>query len=61
MSTANSNEAQIVDENNLVLLNAGAALFVAGRVRSMSAGWELAAETIDGGQAQAKLRELAGR
>ena len=48
-------------KRDAVLLNAGAALFVGGRVRSISAGWELAAETIDGGQAQAKLRELAGR
>ena len=48
-------------KRDAVLLNAGAALFVGGRVRSMSAGWELAAETIDGGQAQAKLRDLAGR
>ena len=48
-------------KRDAVLLNAGAALFVAGRVRSLSAGWEMAAETIDGGQAQAKLRELAGR
>ena len=48
-------------KRDAVLLNAGAALFVAGRVRSMSAGWDLAAEIIDGGQAQAKLRELAGR
>jgi anthranilate phosphoribosyltransferase len=41
-----------------VLLNAGAALFVADRVRSISDGWSLAAELIDGGQAAAKLDEL---
>jgi len=41
-----------------VLLNAGAALFVAGRVRSIGDGWELAAELIDQSKAVAKLREL---
>lgn len=41
-----------------VLLNAGAALFVAGCVRSISEGWELAAETIRGGAAWIKLQAL---
>jgi anthranilate phosphoribosyltransferase len=41
-----------------VLLNAGAALFVAGRVKSISAGWELAADILASGQAMAKLEEL---
>ena len=41
-----------------VLLNAGAALFVADRARSISDGWSLAAELIDGGQATANLDEL---
>ena len=45
-------------KRDAVLLNAGAALLVAGRVRSISEGWELAAQTIDGGQAHEKLREL---
>ncbi len=44
-----------------VLLNAGAALFVAGRARSISEGWDLAAEMIDGGKAIAKLDELVRR
>lgn len=48
-------------KRDAVLLNAGAALLVAGRVRSMSEGWELAAKTIDGGEAQAKLWELSVR
>ena len=48
-------------KRDAVLLNAGAALFVAGRVRSMSDGWDLAAAAIDEGRAVAKLRELAGR
>jgi anthranilate phosphoribosyltransferase len=45
-------------KRDAVLLNSAAALFVAGRVRSMIEGWELAANLIDGGQAQAKLEEL---
>jgi len=43
-----------------VLLNAGAALFVAGAARSLAAGWDLAGETIDAGAATAKLAALAG-
>lgn len=42
-----------------VLLNASAALFVAARTRSLAAGWELAADLIDSGQALEKLNELA--
>lgn len=42
-----------------VLLNAGAALFVAGRSRSLAEGWDLAAALIDDGQAVRKLKELA--
>ena len=38
-----------------VLLNASAALVVAGRVRSMVEGWDLASELVDSGQATAKL------
>lgn len=41
-----------------VLLNAGAALFVAGKAHSISEGWTLAAELIDAGQAVAKVNEL---
>ena len=45
-------------KRDAVLLNAAAALFVAGKTNSLSAGWELAAELIDRGQASAKLEEL---
>lgn len=42
-----------------VLLNAGAALFVAGAARSIANGWELAVTVIDDGRAARKLAELA--
>jgi anthranilate phosphoribosyltransferase len=48
-------------KRDAVLLNAAAALFVAGRTRSLMAGWDVAAETIDSGKASAKLSELTGR
>ena len=41
-----------------VLLNASAALFVAGKAKSLIEGWELAATTIDSGKAKAKLEQL---
>jgi anthranilate phosphoribosyltransferase len=46
-------------KRDAVLLNAAAALFVAGKTKSLSEGWDLAGETIDGGNATAKLAELA--
>ncbi len=48
-------------KRDAVLLNAGAALFVAGKVKSLAAGWELAGETIDAGAGEKKLKELAQR
>ena len=47
-------------KRDAVLLNAGAALFVASKAKSLMEGWELAGETIDSGAAHAKLAELAG-
>jgi anthranilate phosphoribosyltransferase len=46
-------------KRDIVLLNAGAALWLAGLARSMAAGWELAAAVIDSGRAGRKLEELA--
>ena len=45
-------------KRDAVLLNASAALFVAGKSRTMIDGWALAAELIDSGQAMRKLEEL---
>jgi anthranilate phosphoribosyltransferase len=46
-------------KRDAVLLNAAAALFIAGKTKSQAEGWDLAVETIDGGRANAKLAELA--
>ncbi|HTB82394.1 MAG TPA: anthranilate phosphoribosyltransferase [Candidatus Sulfotelmatobacter sp.] len=46
-------------KRDAILLNAGAALFVAGKTKSMAEGWELAGATIDSGKAKQKLVELA--
>jgi anthranilate phosphoribosyltransferase len=46
-------------KRDAVLLNASAALLVAGQARSFAEGWELAAETIDSGRANKKLLALA--
>jgi anthranilate phosphoribosyltransferase len=45
-------------KRDAVLLNAAAALFIAGAARNLMEGWDLAAATIDGGQAARKLAEL---
>ncbi len=44
---------------DVVLLNAAAALFVAGAAQTMGEGWDCAAEVIDSGRAMRKLEELA--
>jgi anthranilate phosphoribosyltransferase len=46
-------------KRDAVLLNAAAALFIAGKTKSLGEGWDLAVETIDGGKAKSKLAELA--
>jgi anthranilate phosphoribosyltransferase len=46
-------------KRDAVLLNAAAALFIAGKTKSLSEGWDLAGETIDSGRANEKLAELA--
>ena len=43
-----------------VLMNAGVALFVAGKAPTISDGWDVAVEVIESGKATAKLAELAG-
>ena len=48
-------------KRDAVLLNAGAALFVAGKTKSVTEGWELAVELLASGQAKAKLDELSER
>lgn len=48
-------------KRDAVLLNAAAALFVAGRVKSLVEGWEHAAELLDSGKAMAKLGSLVQR
>ena len=45
-------------KRDAVLLNASAALFVAGSVRSMLDGWEKAAQTLDSGAGWKKLESL---
>jgi anthranilate phosphoribosyltransferase len=46
-------------KRDVVRFNAAAALFVAGKTKSLVAGWDLAAAIIDDGRANAKLAELA--
>ncbi len=45
-------------KRDAVLLNAGAALWAAGKTSSITEGWDQAAQLIDGGAASAKLEEL---
>jgi anthranilate phosphoribosyltransferase len=48
-------------ERALALINAGGALYVAGRTDSMSAGVKAAVESIDSGAAEAALRRFVER
>ncbi|HTI70857.1 MAG TPA: anthranilate phosphoribosyltransferase [Candidatus Limnocylindria bacterium] len=45
-------------KRDAVLLNAGAALMLAGRARTIGDGWEIARETLESGLAGAKLDQL---
>lgn len=45
-------------KRDAVLLNAGAALFVGGKTRSIVEGWDMAEQLIDSGQVIAKLEAL---
>jgi anthranilate phosphoribosyltransferase len=45
-------------KRDAVLLNSAAALFVAGKTKSLAGGWDLAGRIIDHGHANAKLEEL---
>jgi anthranilate phosphoribosyltransferase len=45
-------------KRDAVLLNSGAALYIAGKSHSSAAGWKMAAELIDSGKSGNKLREL---
>ena len=45
-------------KRDIVLLNAGCALYVCGKAESIKSGIELAAASIDGGWAAAKLNQL---
>jgi anthranilate phosphoribosyltransferase len=46
-------------KRDAVLLNTGAALFVAGKCASLTQGWEMASQLIDDGTAAKKLESLA--
>ena len=46
-------------KRDAVLLNASAALFIAGKVKTLIEGWELAEQTIDSRAAEKKLAELS--
>ena len=48
-------------KRDAVLLNAAAALMVAGQSRTISEGWDRAADLIDNGQAARKLKQLQER
>lgn len=53
------NGAERGPRREAVLLNAAAALFVSGKSKSMTEGWELAEQLIDSGASAAKLESLA--
>ncbi|HEY1171484.1 MAG TPA: anthranilate phosphoribosyltransferase [Verrucomicrobiae bacterium] len=48
-------------KRDAVLLNAAAALMLANKVKTLTEGWEFAAEVIDSGKAAAKIKALSTR
>ena len=55
---AKPNKNKTSAAREIVLMNAGAAIYVAGLANSIEAGCKLAAQVIDSGQAMAKLNAL---
>ena len=47
-------------ERDIVMLNAGAAIYVSGRAVTLADGVGMAREAIESGRAKAKLQELQG-
>ena len=45
-------------KRDVVLLNSGIAIYIAGKADSIAKGIEIAAQTIDSGKAKAKLEEF---
>ena len=53
------NTERAVKARNIIILNAGAAIYVAGLASSLDQGVEMAADAIGSGLALAKIDELA--
>ncbi|MPN07074.1 Anthranilate phosphoribosyltransferase [bioreactor metagenome] len=51
-------QGQLGPKRDIVLINAAAALYIAGSVPDLQSGLELAAVSIDSGKAYAKLHDL---
>jgi anthranilate phosphoribosyltransferase len=51
-------DGELGPPRDIVLLNAGAALFIAGEAKSVEEGIRKAAQAIDGGQARQRLEQL---
>lgn len=55
-----SNELKELDAEKLVLINAAAAIYVAGKASSLPDAYHIACESVRSGSAMAKLRQLVG-
>lgn len=51
-------DKDILPKRNIVLLNAGAAIYISGKAKTLKDGIDLAKKSIDQGFAKAKLKEL---